>query len=134
MLSRYDAAQTEQLKKKVVASGLIAGRRQNWSALLTVHCLNVNVYFRYTCVCVCVCVATRGAHALATKHRRGLQQDWIGNYLARGPDAAKFGAQIAPLMEKYGDKKVRARGVRLCVCAFMPVVCSLFEHTLLEFD
>eukprot|EP00048_Salpingoeca_helianthica_P007064 m.106039 g.106039 ORF g.106039 m.106039 type:complete len:1039 (+) comp14216_c1_seq2:94-3210(+) len=66
VLSQYDAAQTEQLQKKVVASGLIAGRRQNW----------------------------------------GMRQDWLGNYLAHSPDASKFGAQMAPLMEKYGDKKV----------------------------
>ncbi|EGD77448.1 myosin IB [Salpingoeca rosetta] len=36
----------------------------------------------------------------------GFQYKWEGNYIAKSADAQKFGAQMQPLMAKYGDKKI----------------------------
>ena len=36
----------------------------------------------------------------------GLNYEWVGNYLAKGPTKDKFGRALTPLMEKHGCKRV----------------------------
>lgn len=66
VVEKYDDAQTKELKKKLIAYDLLAGRRTHW----------------------------------------GLEFKWEGNYMAKGPDAGKFGEALLPLFGKYGDAKV----------------------------
>ena len=46
-------------------------------------------------------------HSLTPYVCRAISEPWLGNYVVKGPDAAKFGASIGPLMQKHGDKEVQ---------------------------